>query len=436
MSFVKFLVILALTLVVIFGVFPGFDNSVKACPSGRPSGDLIVALRQDAVPFTDFNEAGRPTGFNVTLWNEIAETLRVPDGNGGFREPDVTFVQCDKINDQEAALIAGHVDVIISPLTITSGRMKNYDFSQQYISSGLAVAVPARSAINFDIAAKIIRKTLFSSNVAAIIIAFLTFNLVIAALIRWIVFSPDERNAGGKFGIWIRAVLEALVRTVGLRGVGNDYISAASKLLEIFMAVVGTGLSATLFGLLTSAFVGSVGNQDDINPIELTTMRVATIYCSTAQTLLRQQYKKLTKRIHLNDPQKQLVNDRVNALFCPKTSAGKEIPTIEPIEGLEGQILLVDSWSTAMALLAAGKVDAVLGDWVALTYLSRQNYEQQIEVLPSVFLNEPYGWGISRASVSEDVRRDIDRALINNLRDVAWRSKLEGALGAGAVSPN
>jgi ABC-type amino acid transport substrate-binding protein len=314
--------------------------------------------------------------------------------------------------------------------------MRNYDFSQQYISSGLAVAVPARSAINFDIAAKIIRKTLSSSNVAAVIIAFLTFNLVIAALIRWIVFSPDERNAGGKFGIWIRAVLEALVRTVGLRGVGNDYISAASKLLEIFMAVVGTGLSATLFGLLTSAFVGSVGNQDDINPIELTTMRVATIYCSTAQTLLRQQYKKLTKIIHLNDPQKQLVNDRVNALFCPKTSAGKEIPTIEPIEGLEGQILLVDSWSTAMALLAAGKVDAVLGDWVALTYLSRQNYEQQIRVLPSAFFNEPYGWGISRASVSEDIRSDIDRALINNLRDVAWRIKLEGALGAGAVSPN
>ncbi|MDC1480767.1 hypothetical protein N8146_00285 [Ascidiaceihabitans sp.] len=68
--------------------------------------------------------------------------------------------------------------------------------------------------------------------------------------------------------------------------------------------------------------------------------------------------------------------------------------------------------------------------------MSRQNYEQQIGVLPSAFLNEPIGWGISRASVSEDIRSDIDRTLINNLRDVAWRIKLEGALGAGAVSLN
>ena len=140
LSFNKLLIISALTLIGTFGAFPGFDNSAKACPSGRPSGDLIVRLRQDAVPFTDFNEAGRPTGFNVALWKEVAETLRVPDGNGGFREPDVTFVECNKINEQETALIAGHVDVVISPLTITSGRMQNYNFSQQYILSGLSGA--------------------------------------------------------------------------------------------------------------------------------------------------------------------------------------------------------------------------------------------------------------------------------------------------------
>ena len=140
LSFTKFIITSTLTLIGTFGAFPGFDNSAKACPSGLPSGDLIVTLRQDVVPFTDFNEAGRPTGFNVALWNEVAETLRVPNGNGRFRETDVTFVECDKINDQGAVLIAGHVDVVISPLTITSGRIKNYDFSQQYISLGLSGA--------------------------------------------------------------------------------------------------------------------------------------------------------------------------------------------------------------------------------------------------------------------------------------------------------
>ena len=436
LKFVRLVVFAVLTAMGIMGVLPGHLGDADACPSGRPTGDLVVALRHNAVPFTDFNDSGRATGFNVALWKEVADTLRVPDGQGGFRKPEVNLIECDKINRQEAALVAGNIDIVISPLTITSARMQKYDFSQQYISSGLSVAVPARSAIDFTAATKIIRETVFSSTVAAAIIAFLTFNLILAALIRWILFSPEDQNAGGAFGSWIRAILEAFMRTFGLQGINGEYRSAISKIFEIFMAIVGTALSATILGVLTSAFVGSVGSQSDLNARQLASMRVATIHCSTAQTLLRQQYEELAKGIDQADPQSLALDERINALFCTQTSSANGIPEIETISGLDGEIKLVDSWASAMALLAAGKVDAVLGDWVALTYLSRQNYEGQIDVLPSYYRNEPYGWGISRTSVSEDIRRDIDRALISNMRDATWRAKLEGALGAGAVSPN
>ena len=51
-------------------------------------------------------------------------------------------------------------------------------------------------------------------------------------------------------------------------------------------------------------------------------------------------------------------------------------------------------------------------------------------------LRAPCVCGISRASVFGELRRNTDLALINNMHDGAWRSNLEGALGAGAVSPN
>jgi ABC-type amino acid transport substrate-binding protein len=332
--------------------------------------------------------------------------------------------------------VAGRIDVVISPLTITSRRMEKYDFSQQYISSGLSVAVPARNAINFDTASKIIKETLFSSTVAAAVIGFLSFNLVMAALIRWILFSPNDHHAGGRFGVWMRAILEALMRTIGLRGVDGEYKSALSKLFEIFMAVVGTALSATILGILTSAFVGSVGDQEEIKANKLVSMRVATLHCSTAQDLLHSQYVTFARALSLDNPATDLVNDRVSAMSCVRSDGDQSIPTFDPIPGINGEVHLVDSWPAAMELLAQGRVDAVLGDWVALTYLSRQGFGGKIDVLPNVYRNEPYGWGISRTSVNEEIRRDIDSALINNMRDVTWRRKLEGALGAGSVSPN
>lgn len=77
----------------------------------------------------------------------------------------------------------------------------------------------------------------------------------------------------------------------------------------------------------------------------------------------------------------------------------------------------------------------MVGDWAAMTYLSRQVYDGAIDVLPQMFRNEPYGWGISRG-VSTDLRRQIDRALIHEMRRSSWRPELEAKLGAGSVSPN
>ena len=54
------------------------------------------------------------------------------------------------------------------------------------------------------------------------------------------------------------------------------------------MGVVGTVLSATIFGVLTTALVGSIGGSREIALADLPRHRVATLKDSTAQSFLEQ----------------------------------------------------------------------------------------------------------------------------------------------------
>ncbi|MCY4179734.1 MAG: hypothetical protein OXD48_05570 [Litoreibacter sp.] len=89
-------------------------------------------------------------------------------------------------------------------------------------------------------------------------------------------------------------------------------------------------------------------------------------------------------------------------------------------------------------MLEAGEVEAVLGDWVAMTYLVREGALKgaDIEVQDRVYLNEPYGWAVARKPGSDQLRRAIDSALILQMRDPGWRKRLEDELGAGSVAPH
>ena len=414
----------------------GTGAPAHACPQVRPAGDIVVALRDNAEPFAYFDASGAPAGFAYELWRRVERSLFVPDDVGRTVAPDVTFVACNTIDGQEIGLVSGRIDVVIAPLTITSQRMESYDFSQQYLSSGLALALPPSNAIDFTQAKKIVAETILHPTVAQAVLLFLTFNLIMAFLIRWLLFAKED-DPGGRATLWLRSLLESIIRTIGLRGVGDGYSTAVAKVLEIFLAVVGTALSATLLGVLTSAFVGSVGAQQKVPASELTQMRIATLDCSTAQALLLTEYGKLKGDADDGTDLATALDRRVDQLVCNPEDPEREDITVDDDPALAGGVRLVSSWRQAANLLAGGEVDGVLGDWIALTYLSRQDtYENKIAVLPNVYRNEPYGWGISHVSVSEDLRRQIDRALIRQMRNRDWRKRLEDVLGTGSVSPN
>lgn len=394
---------------IVCGFLISAQSALAACHSTATSEDkpdVVVAIR-DAPPFTSRSHSGLNEGFAVDIWTSIEHELT---STGLMRKSEIVI--CDGIGDHLRALKDGSVDVVISPLTITAERMQDFDFSQQYLQSGLTLAQRTSSAIDFAAATGVILQTVSQPGVVRAIAIFLTINLVLAVLIRAALRAgaqPDEVGAG--VGHWYDSTVEALVRTIGLKGLSEQFRTRWGRLLEIVMALLGTVLSATILGVLTTAFVGSIGGLGATPAARLPEMRIATLEGSTAQAFLIAQ----TPEVDVNKTR----------AVCTEALTARETDNC----------LVYSSWGQAVEALDKGEVDAVLGDWVALTYLSRlDQYVDRISVDAKVFRNEPYGWGISRDR--SDLRRGIDKAMIELMRDPKWRKRVEAYLGVGTVAPN
>jgi ABC-type amino acid transport substrate-binding protein len=86
-------------------------------------------------------------------------------------------------------------------------------------------------------------------------------------------------------------------------------------------------------------------------------------------------------------------------------------------------------------MLARGEVDLVLGDWAQLSYLARlPAFAGQVDVQSETFRLEPYGWGFTASR--PELRAAVDRALMDRIRQPAWRYLVQEYLGDGTISPH
>jgi ABC-type amino acid transport substrate-binding protein len=389
----------------------GVPTALKAdCPTRSKDTDIAVGIRS-AVPFIEFDRRGVPHGLAIDLWSQVERELRV-ELEIGLTE----FIVCPSIRDQGHALATGALDVVISPLTITAERMQQYAFSQQYLNSGLTVATRSTGAIDFKVAFGIVLDTVTQPGVVRAIIGFLFLNLIAAVLIRWALRAEghDIEREKGPFGAAADYIIEAVSRTAGLKSVGAGsgygFGRSAGKMLEIVMAVVGVALSAMLFAAITSAFVRAIGTAPTLSAEDVISLRVATLENSTAQDFL-----------HYVDRQVTSLRERPLCATSAMATA-------------EDTCILTPTWKDAVALLASGDVDVVLGDWVALSYLARSEpYSGRLVVQGQTYVGEAYGWGVTPERT--DLRAAIDRILIDEMRQPEWRRRIEKALGTGAISP-
>ncbi|MFN2168308.1 MAG: ABC transporter substrate-binding protein, partial [Anaerolineae bacterium] len=82
--------------------------------------------------------------------------------------------------------------------------------------------------------------------------------------------------------------------------------------------------------------------------------------------------------------------------------------------------------SDALAVLAAGRADAVVYDAPILRYLVNEGYASELQVLPTVFARQDYGIALPSGS---PLREELNRHILRIIRTPEWNRMLEAYLG-------
>ena len=115
----------------------------RPAPRSDDGVDVAIGVRV-APPFIMADPIRGRRGLTFELWASIERELRTdgadrPDGSSSTARSAASSRRWP----------TGELDLVISPLTITAERMERFDFTHQYLSSGMTVAQRSDGAIDF-----------------------------------------------------------------------------------------------------------------------------------------------------------------------------------------------------------------------------------------------------------------------------------------------
>ena len=92
---------------------------------------LVVGMELEYPPFEFVGDDGEPDGVSVRMAEALGEYLRRP-----------VEIQNVKFDSLITALKTGSIDLIISSMTATEERRESIEFSDPYVTTGIAMLVP------------------------------------------------------------------------------------------------------------------------------------------------------------------------------------------------------------------------------------------------------------------------------------------------------
>ncbi len=306
-------------------------------------------------------------GLAIDLWQETA------------RDHGWTYVY--QPHDLEGLLTAvseGKVDVGIGAITATADREQRMDFAHPIISSGLAVAVRGGETAGWLAVVRALGSSAFLK-----VIGTLTLLLFTVGFLVWLAEhnrNPEQfggtRGQGIFSGFWWAMVTMTTVgygdtapRTVPGRILGLVWMLAALIIVSFFTASITSALTV---GQLSSR----IRTVDDLGG-----MRIASVPASTsARWLEREKF------------------------------GYREVSDLD----------------TALAELAAGRVDAVVYDEPLLRYDIQQRHRQKLQVLPLVLERQDYAFALPTHS---PLREPIDTSLLKRINSPDWKQRVGKYLG-------
>jgi len=328
----------------------------------------IIVGTKVAEPFVIINEAGKWSGISFDLWNKISEELNV----------DFEIKQFD-LEGLTNAVKKGEIDIAVSPLTITSEREKDFDFTHSYFSTGLSIAVSNDTNNDFVNFAKNIFSIQFIK-----VIAFIFLALVVVSLLVW--FFEKEKNKS-EFG------------SEKFKGLGSSFWWAV-----VTMTTVGYGDKAPrTIGGRTVAIIWMFAGLIMISGFTAAVASVLTI-------------EKLDVEINsLSD----LHNSRVGTI---KGSSSEEFLVQNGVN-----FITIKSIDECIEFIENNKIDAFIYDEPILKYfIKSQNISNKINILPIILDPIHYAFALPTNS---PLREDINRILLREIDEVKWKETINSYIG-------
>ena len=337
-------------------------------PLEGQKGDELVIATKVAPPFAFRGPDSEWTGISIQLLSTIADELDI-----AYRLEEAT------LDDMIDGVANGRFGGAIAAMSITPGREEQVDFTFPFYSTGLGIAV------NPDVGGGWLRvaRNFFTAEFL-LVLAGLSAVLLLAGAAAWFFerrgneeeFKPDLARGLGD-GFWWAAVTMTTVgygdkspRTLGGRIVGLIWMFTAMLIVASFTAAIAASLTVGQLG-------GKVRDAADLADV-----RVGVIDGSSGA-------EELSER-----------NIRTR-----------------PFDDVEA----------GFEALKAERIDAFVHDRPLLQFMTLENYQGEIRVLPDPIGRQDYAIALPPGS---ELREPVNRALLARVRSPEWGRVVEGYLGA------
>lgn len=319
----------------------GFSNELK-------SKEKILTVGVEITPPCVMPSKDTYTGFDIELWEEIAEELglefsyKVTDLKGIFKD-----------------LVEGNADVALSCITITNEREKIVDFSHHYLDSGLRIMVLNKR--KFSLAESV--KTIYSPIVVKSL-AYIGLFIIICGHVFWWV----ERGHKYISTHYVPGIFQAfwyVLVTMTTVGYGDIVPrSWVGRLMAFVVMIIGIGIFGWTIAQLSSAITLQTLHSDITDHRDLRDRSVATVEGTTSVTAL----------------------EKLGAVVVPARSMDR-----------------------AYEKLLNKEVDAVVFDSPTILYYVRNKGAGKVSVVGSLFDIQYYGFLFPQGS---ELRESVNRALL------------------------
>ncbi|MEO8733555.1 MAG: transporter substrate-binding domain-containing protein, partial [Flavobacteriales bacterium] len=251
--------------------FPAAVFGARTTTARTDSSMLRVAMAGTA-PFV----TGQGTGISVDIWNATADAL-------GLHYTSVSFAN---VPDALEALQAVKVDVVVGPVSITSGRAVHMELSQPWFRSSLSILSRSEGLGLWDRISPF-----FSPKLAYALVIFL-FILACVGTLLWLAerkaspkqFPPDPMRGIGN-GMWCAIV------TMSTTGYGDIApVTLKGRIVAGSWMVVSLLFATTMVASIASTLTLTGLGRSVIDTAEdLSGKRIAVLEDSPAEDFVKEQ---------------------------------------------------------------------------------------------------------------------------------------------------